>query len=105
MKKIPIIIVIVAGLTVLIGIVASFDNTQISDKQVTQPTTERDATNEMYANIMGDEFDKAYLADMIAHHQGALKWPAMLARKLLENKSKSFQKTYSHHRQKRCSKC
>lgn len=72
MKKIPIIIVIVAGLTVLIGIVASFDNTQISDKQVTQPTTERDATNEMYANIRGDEFDKAYLADMIAHHQGAL---------------------------------
>lgn len=72
MKKIPIIIAIVAGLTVLIGIVASFDNTQISDKQVTQPTTERDATNEMYANIRGDEFDKAYLADMIAHHQGAL---------------------------------
>ena len=47
MKKIPIIIVIVAGLTVLIGIVASFDNTQISDKQVTQPITERDATNDM----------------------------------------------------------
>ncbi len=26
----------------------------------------------MYASMKGDEFDKAYLADMIAHHQGAL---------------------------------
>jgi len=26
----------------------------------------------MYASMTGDQFDKAYLADMIAHHQGAL---------------------------------
>lgn len=72
MKKIPIIIVVIAGLTVLIGVVTSIDNPQISDKQVTQPINERDATNDMYASITGDDFDKAYLSDMIAHHQGAL---------------------------------
>lgn len=29
-------------------------------------------TSSMYANMTGDQFDKAYLTDMIAHHQGAL---------------------------------
>ncbi|QQS18257.1 DUF305 domain-containing protein [Candidatus Saccharibacteria bacterium] len=29
-------------------------------------------TGSMYASMTGDQFDKAYLTDMIAHHQGAL---------------------------------
>lgn len=32
----------------------------------------QDQTNAMYAYMKGDEFDMGYLADMIAHHVGAL---------------------------------
>ena len=37
----------------------------------------------MYApNMTDDQFDKAYLTDMIAHHQGALNMGAFKAREL-----------------------
>ena len=40
--------------------------------QSAQTTPVGNATSAMYANMTGDTFDKAYLADMITHHQGAL---------------------------------
>ena len=36
------------------------------------PVSAQDQTNAMYAYMKGDEFDMGYLADMIAHHVGAL---------------------------------
>lgn len=71
-KKILIVIVFLVGAATLIGIASSSDDTEISDSQLTQSTDNSSITNSMYARITGDEFDKAYLADMIAHHLGAL---------------------------------
>lgn len=36
------------------------------------PSPSTSPTASMYARMKGDEFDKAYISDMIAHHQGAL---------------------------------
>jgi len=79
MKKVPILIVIATSFIVLIGIIFSFNNTQDSDDQATPTTAESNSMKDMYASISGDEFDKAFLADMLAHHQGALNM-ASLAR-------------------------
>lgn len=57
---------------ILTGIAISSSNTRNSSNSVAEPVTNSGTTNSMYANISGDEFDKAYLSDMIAHHQGAL---------------------------------
>ena len=35
-------------------------------------TSQESADDSMYANLKGDAFDEAYLADMIAHHDGAV---------------------------------
>lgn len=40
-----------------------------SAQQQAGPST---SLGNMYASMTGDEFDRAYLADMLAHHQGAL---------------------------------
>ena len=44
-------------------------NTSTTSSQSAQSGAQ---TSSMYANMKGDQFDKAYLTDMIAHHQGAL---------------------------------
>lgn len=43
-----------------------------SSTETSQSSQSDNQTSSMYANMTGDQFDKAYLADMIAHHQGAL---------------------------------
>ena len=40
--------------------------------ETSQSSQSDNQTGSMYANMTGDQFDKAYLTDMIAHHQGAL---------------------------------
>jgi len=44
-------------------------NSSTETSKSSQPDNQ---TSSMYANMTGDQFDKAYLTDMIAHHQGAL---------------------------------
>lgn len=43
-----------------------------SSTETSQSSQSDNQTSSMYANMTGDQFDKAYLTDMIAHHQGAL---------------------------------
>ena len=43
-----------------------------SSIETSQSSQSDNQTSSMYANMTGDQFDKAYLTDMIAHHQGAL---------------------------------
>lgn len=43
-----------------------------SSTETSQSSQSDNQTSSMYASMTGDQFDKAYLADMIAHHQGAL---------------------------------
>ena len=43
-----------------------------SSIETSQSSQSDNQTSSMYANMTGDQFDKAYLSDMIAHHQGAL---------------------------------
>ncbi len=43
-----------------------------SSIETSQSSQSDNQTSSMYANMTGDQFDKAYLADMIAHHQSAL---------------------------------
>jgi len=43
-----------------------------SSAETSQNSQSDKQTSSMYANMTGDQFDKAYLTDMIAHHQGAL---------------------------------
>ena len=43
-----------------------------SSNETSQSSQTDSQTSSMYANMTGDQFDKAYLTDMIAHHQGAL---------------------------------
>lgn len=43
-----------------------------SSAETSQSSQPDNQTSSMYANMTGDQFDKAYLTDMIAHHQGAL---------------------------------
>lgn len=43
-----------------------------SSAETSQSSQSDNQTSSMYANMTGDQFDKAYLTDMIAHHQGAL---------------------------------
>ena len=43
-----------------------------SSTETSQISQSDNQTSSMYANMTGDQFDKAYLTDMIAHHQGAL---------------------------------
>ena len=43
-----------------------------SSTETSQNSQSENQTSSMYANMTGDQFDKAYLTDMIAHHQGAL---------------------------------
>ena len=43
-----------------------------SSAETSQSSRSDNQTSSMYANMTGDQFDKAYLTDMIAHHQGAL---------------------------------
>jgi len=40
--------------------------------ETSQSSQSDNQTSSMYANMTGNQFDKAYLTDMIAHHQGAL---------------------------------
>ena len=47
-------------------------NTLNSSSETNQSSQTDNQTSSMYANMTGDQFDKAYLTDMIAHHQGAL---------------------------------
>ncbi|MBP6038313.1 MAG: DUF305 domain-containing protein [Candidatus Saccharimonas sp.] len=47
-------------------------NTLNSSTETSQSSRSGNQTSSMYANMTGDQFDKAYLTDMIAHHQGAL---------------------------------
>lgn len=47
-------------------------NTLNSSNETSQSPQTDSQTSSMYANMTGDQFDKAYLTDMIAHHQGAL---------------------------------
>ena len=42
-----------------------------SSTETSQSSQSDNQTSSMYANMTGDQFDKAYLTDMIAHHQGA----------------------------------
>lgn len=41
-------------------------NTTVDEKK------QKPASDNMYANLKGDAFDEAYIADMLAHHEGAL---------------------------------
>lgn len=41
-------------------------------KESTALSNQSNDLNAMYASMKGESFDKAYLTDMIAHHQGAL---------------------------------
>lgn len=43
-----------------------------SSAETSQNSRADSQISNMYANMTGDQFDKAYLTDMIAHHQGAL---------------------------------
>lgn len=43
-----------------------------SSTETSQSSQSDNQTSSMYANMTGNQFDKAYLTDMIAHHQGAL---------------------------------
>ena len=47
-------------------------NTLNSSSETNQSSQTDNQTSSRYANMTGDQFDKAYLTDMIAHHQGAL---------------------------------
>lgn len=47
-------------------------NTLNSSTETSTSSWSDNQTSSMYASMTGDQFDKAYLADMIAHHQGAL---------------------------------
>ena len=41
-------------------------NTTVDEKK------QKPASDNIYANLKGDAFDEAYIADMLAHHEGAL---------------------------------
>ena len=41
-------------------------NTTVDEKK------QEPASDNKYANLKGDAFDEAYIADMLAHHEGAL---------------------------------
>lgn len=41
-------------------------NTTVDEKE------QKPASDNIYANLKGDAFDEAYIADMLAHHEGAL---------------------------------
>lgn len=75
MEKTQLIAFISIIILIVLGIVW-FNND--SQKKVVAPAVSSQSvqsdseTSSMYANMKGDEFDKAYLTDMIAHHQGAL---------------------------------
>ena len=64
-------------ITILLVFVISLLNDKSQNKldssiETSQSSQSDNQTSSMYANMTGDQFDKAYLTDMIAHHQGAL---------------------------------
>ena len=90
MKKIPILIVIAISFIVLFGIIFSFNNAQNSNDQATPTTAESNSMKDMYASISGDEFDKAFLADMLAHHQGALNMASLARAETTKNEIRTL---------------
>lgn len=46
---------------------------ETSQNTVSNTNSQEQPTNDnLYANLIGDAFDEAYIADMLAHHEGAL---------------------------------
>lgn len=83
MNKLVLIVVVAIMAGVFLYFTPPKEN-QASNQQNAQSSAAQQQPAEspiakMYASISGDEFDKAYLSDMIAHHQGALNM-ASLAR-------------------------
>lgn len=88
MKKYRYIIILLVSMLMLIIAVVLFSN---QPQQEIDSSSVNSQTSNMYANMKGDDFDEAYLIDMIAHHQGALN----MASEALELASKQEIRTLS----------
>jgi uncharacterized protein (DUF305 family) len=65
-------LIIILLLVVILLLNNKSQNMLNSSTETGQNSQSGSQTGSMYASMTGDQFDKAYLTDMIAHHQGAL---------------------------------
>lgn len=75
MKKNQVLIISLVFVMLILGGVLLNDKLQSNLNSSNETNQSAQADNQaasMYANMTGDQFDEAYLSDMIAHHQGAL---------------------------------
>ncbi|OYX43446.1 hypothetical protein B7Y94_01240 [Candidatus Saccharibacteria bacterium 32-49-12] len=68
-----ILVVVVVLFVAVIGLAWWWQSNLISNSQLSNSSSaETLSTEDMFASLSGEEFDKAYLMDMLALHQGAL---------------------------------
>ena len=85
MKRSKLIAIIISAIAIIgVGIWYFITDKQTTDKnrQQTINTSEAEATatdENKFAKLTGDAFDEAYIADMLAHHEGALNMSEMVS--------------------------
>lgn len=75
-KNIILAFVGIAAAVVTIGIIGYTSNNSAKDvmpSETTSADVNKNTTSEnKFANLKGDDFDEAFIADMLAHHEGAV---------------------------------
>lgn len=76
-KLLIIVIILLAVIAAAIWYFVAFSTKPVSTETDQSTTTstgnqELPTSDNVYANLTGDAFDEAYIADMLAHHEGAL---------------------------------
>lgn len=71
------ITVVIVTITLVIALIAFLLGAQ-SRQSDSRPTSTADSSIARFATLKGDAFDEAYLADMLAHHEGAVNMAEMI---------------------------